>query len=104
MEKKIEQHIKGIENFKKDDLKHAETQIRERLPSKEGMYWKNQGVFSRAGTWECLTNIVTGIGNFDEHSSEHTSDGWGDSKDKPPDGKILAPCVWIWILWEAINI
>lgn len=35
MEKKIEQHIKGIENFKKDDLKHAETQIRERLPSKE---------------------------------------------------------------------
>lgn len=79
MEKKIEQHIKGIENFKKDDLKHADTQIRERLPSKEGMYWKNQGVFSRAGTWECLTSIVTGIGNFDEHSSEHTSDGWGDS-------------------------
>lgn len=67
MEKKIEQHIKGIENFKKDDLKHAETQIRERLPSKEGMYWKNQGVFGRAGSWECLTNIVTGIGNFDEH-------------------------------------
>lgn len=36
MEKTIEEHKKGIENFKKDDLKHAETQIRARLPSKEG--------------------------------------------------------------------
>ena len=38
MEKKLEEHIKGIEGFKKDELKHAETQVRERLPSKEGRY------------------------------------------------------------------
>lgn len=61
MEKKIEQHIKGIENFKKDDLKHAETQIRERLPSKEGMYWKTKVCSAEQvleNAWQTLLQVL----------------------------------------------
>lgn len=68
MEKKLEEHIKGIEGFKKDELKHAETQVRERLPSKEGRY-------SRVGFCRnsLLRRIVLRCTDYGKHTHRQLS-------------------------------